>query len=88
MSEVLKLREGAVEWREIEGEVVALDRKASEYVAVNRSGAALWPRLVVGASRDELVAALVARYGIDEARAGADVDAFVASLRGRELLDE
>ena len=35
----------------------------------------------------ELVSALVEKYGIDQERAASDVSAFLADLRGRELLE-
>jgi hypothetical protein len=39
-----------------------------------------------GATRDELVARLVARYRVDAGQAGADVDAFLASLIEGQVL--
>jgi hypothetical protein len=84
----LRLREDAIEWREVEGEIVALDLESSEYIAVNRTGAAIWPLLAEGARRDELAARLVGEYGIDEDSAARDVDAFVKTLSERELLAE
>jgi hypothetical protein len=87
MTGKLKLRPGALEWRELDGEVVALDTRSSTYLAVSRSGAALWPALVDGATRDELVAGLLDRFVVDEATAAADVDAFVQALRDQDLLD-
>jgi hypothetical protein len=87
MGEILRLRPGAVEWREIEGEVVALDLRRSTYVAVNRSGAALWPALVEGASRPQLVETLINAYGLEPDAAGADVEAFLASLAECDLLE-
>lgn len=87
MSGELRVRQGRLEWRELEGEVVIVDLATSRYLGVNPSGAVLWPLLLAGTTRDALVAALVARYGIDETRAGGDVDAFVAGLRERDLLE-
>src|SRR4051794_38311909 len=34
MAETLRLKPGALEWREIDGEVVVLDTRASKYLAV------------------------------------------------------
>lgn len=87
MSERYTLRPGRVEWRQVEGEIVALDVEASEYLAVNSSGAVLWERLVAGVTTEELVGELQARYGIDEATAAGDVAAFLDQLRGRGVLD-
>ena len=42
--------------------MVVLDIDRAEFLAVNRSGAPLWNLLAGGASRDQLVRALVERY--------------------------
>ena len=63
MAERLRVRAEAVEWRTVEGEIVALDLRRSLYLAINPSGATLWPALVEGASRDELVERLCAECG-------------------------
>jgi hypothetical protein len=54
---------------------------------VNRTGAVIWPLLDEGATREELAEQLVTRYGIDQASASRDVDAFVATLSERNLLE-
>jgi hypothetical protein len=81
-----RLRDGELEWRQIEGEIVALDLRESTYLSVNRTGTALWPLLVSGATRDELRTALMARFDVDEASAGRDLDAFLSALREKGLL--
>lgn len=83
----VRLRQGAVEWRVVEDQVVALDLQASEYFAVNRSGAALWPLLDRGATRAELAERLMTEYGIDRASAERDVEEFLTTLGGRGLLN-
>lgn len=85
-NDVVRLRPEAVDWREVEGEVVVLDRNSSTYLAVNATGAALWPEIVRGSKIDELVALLRSRFDVDESRATADVEAFVSMLRQRDLL--
>ncbi len=85
---LLRLRSDAVEWREVEGEVLALEVGSATYIAANESGAVLWERLASGATRDELVETLASAYDLDRARAETDVDAFVETLRGRNLLVE
>ncbi len=83
----LCLRTKALEWREVEGEIVALDLQAQTYLAINRSGAALWPALAEGATQEDLVARLIARFDIDKEKALADVDAFLDVLRQHDLLE-
>lgn len=86
MSEYLKLRPEAVAWRDVDGEVIALGLQSSTYFGTNASGALLWKRLADGVTRQQLIDELVEAFGIDSSRAEADVDAFVADLRGRGLL--
>lgn len=83
---VVRLRAEAVDWREVDGEIVALDRASSVYLAINSSGAAMWPALVGGATIDELVDVLVARFEVEPPQARADVEAFVGDLAERRLL--
>lgn len=85
MSE-LRLRDSDVHWREIDGEIIALEASGSRYVAANGSGTLLWRALAAGTTRDELVDELVQAYEIDRARAEADTDTFLAQLREQGLL--
>lgn len=88
MSDRLRLRPGALEWREIEGEIVALDLRQSVYLAITKSGTLLWPALLKGASRQELVARLREEFEIEGDVASADVDAFLHELSKHDLLEE
>ncbi len=84
---VLRLKPG-VEWQHVDDEVVALDLGTSAYVAVNDTGAALWPLVAGGTTPQQLVEALTASFPVDAERARADVDAFVLQLRSLRLVDE
>jgi len=86
MSDVLQLRDDGVAWREIDGEVVALEAAGATYLAANPAGTLLWRELATGATRDELVCVLRDAYGLDDAVATTDVDGFIADVRGRGLL--
>ena len=87
MAELLRLRDDGLSWREIDGEVVALEAERSLYLASNEAGAVLWQALADGgASRDDLARALRDRWRIDAERAERDVDAFIAQARGHGLL--
>jgi coenzyme PQQ synthesis protein D (PqqD) len=81
-----KLRDEALHWRQIEDEVVAVDMKTAAYLGANPAGALLWEALVDGATKAQLAALLVERFSIDESRAAADVDAFLAQLDEAGLL--
>ena len=82
----LRLNADAVSWREVDGEVIALDLAGSMYFATNASGALLWKSLAAGTSREELVALLVEGFELAEETARADVDAFLDSLVAQGLL--
>lgn len=82
----LRLRDTDLDWREVEGELVALDLRESRYLSVNRTGRVLWSALATGATREELVDSVVEAFAIDRTKAGADVDAFTNELDSRGLL--
>lgn len=86
MSETLRLRTDDLTWRTVEQEVVVLDQRDSTYIGINATGAALWPLLVEGASRADLIGALVTRFGISHDQAAPDVDAFIEALVARNFL--
>jgi hypothetical protein len=83
----MRIRVDVLEWREVEGEVVALDLRSNTYLAVNRTGAAIWPALMSGADREELVRRLTETFDVSEEHAATDLDAFLAELAAQDLLE-
>jgi hypothetical protein len=84
----LQIRKDAVEWREVDGEVLALGLHSWKYMTTNPSGALLWGALAEGATRDDLVELLLGRFDVDAETAAADVDAYLAQLSALGLLEE
>ncbi len=84
---LLKLRENAVAWQQVEGETILLDLGTSTYLGVNLAGSVLWPALVDGATRAQLVDRICETYQVTKEQAGADVDEFVRACRDRGLLE-
>lgn len=82
----LRLRTEGLDWRELDGEIVVLDLSQSEYFAVNRSGAVLWQEIARGATRRELIDALIKQFELGEEAAEADVRRFLDDLERRGLL--
>ena len=82
----LKLRETELHWREIDGEIIALEPRDSRYLSTNGAGTVLWRALVAGTTRDGLADELVRAYGIDRERAMADAGHFVDTLADQGLL--
>lgn len=85
---MVRLVQDAVEWRRVEGEIVALDLRDSMYLSINASGTVLWPLLVDGTDQDTLVDELLDTYDIERPAAERDVDAFLSMLRERDLVTE
>jgi hypothetical protein len=83
---VLRLRDDGVAARAFKDDMVVLDLRTSTYLSTNAAGTVLWHVLERGATRAQLIAALLDEFEVDGARAAADVDAFIADCRGRDLL--
>lgn len=86
MSEQIRARESDLEWRNVEGEVVILDLRTSNYLSLNKSGALLWHQLVDGTTRSSLIQLLMETYELSEETARQDVDEVLEQLRAADLL--
>jgi hypothetical protein len=84
----LRINSQDVAWREIGDEVVVLHMGTATYLSINGTGRTLWNRLADGATRAELIDALIDIYEIDTDRAARDVDSFVESLTATRLISE
>jgi hypothetical protein len=82
-----RLRTNELTWREVDGEIIALDLTASLYFTANRTGTLLWTHLVEGARLSDLTALLADRYTLAEADARHHVSSFVALLDSHSLLE-
>jgi hypothetical protein len=83
---MLRLRDADLHWREIDGEIIALEARGSTYVAANGPGALLWRALAAGTTREALVDELLRAYDVDRERAAADTDRFLAQLDEQGLI--
>lgn len=83
----LRLRRDRLQWLVADAEVVALDEEKLLYLGANESAGLLWQELDAGTTRDRLVEQLLDTYDVDRAQAEADVDAFLAQLDERGLLE-
>ena len=73
-------------WREVDGEIIALQHASSEYLSTNGTGVLLWKSLGAGTTREHLIGLIVDEFGIDKGRATADTDAFLDALAEHGLL--
>jgi hypothetical protein len=89
MGNTLGLAKDSLMWREVEDEVIVLDKRTWTYMGINGSGAVLWKKIAEGADAAVLVECLCRTYEIDEQTAARDVDAFLALMKTHDfLLDE
>lgn len=84
---VLRLRTKSVSWREVDGEIIALDLDSSTYFTTNSTGTVLWNVLNDGATIDQLVEALQSHFDIDDDTAERDVRAFLSLLETNGLVE-
>ena len=75
-----------IAWKQIDDEIVILDLRTHRYLSLNHSGTVLWPQLVAGASRQQLVDALVDAYRVPPVQAATDLERLLAQLSERDLL--
>lgn len=86
----MKIKDGFI-LREVAGSfiVVAVGEAVKTFhgiVNLNETGAFLWKILEKGATREDLIKALLAEYDVDEKTAASDVDAFTEKLREAKLV--
>jgi hypothetical protein len=84
--ELIRLDGTRVAWREVDGEIVAVDMETAEYLTMNGTGALLWEELVGGTTEEALAGRLVDEYAIPARQADADIAAFLGTLRERGLV--
>jgi PqqD family protein of HPr-rel-A system len=65
---------------------VIYDPESGGATVLNPTGSFLWARLEDGASKDDLVEALINRFQLERSRAETDVDKFLASLSEAKLI--
>lgn len=85
----MKLKDGFV-LRTVAGETIVVPTGATldlnMMITLNGTGKFLWEQLEKGVEAEELVAALLEEYEVDEATAKAHVAAFVEKLNGHGFL--
>lgn len=81
-----RLRDDDVAWREFSGEGILLDLRTSTYFSTNASATVLWRLLAAGTTREALVTALIEHFELDDERARADVETFLAACRQRSFI--
>ena len=83
----MRLRSEGLSARELDGEIILLDLRASRYLSVSGVGVEIVNLLSEDRTEEELVTALLERYDVDEALVRRDMSAFVSQLRDAGLLE-
>ena len=86
----MKIKSGYI-LREVAGNsiVIAVGDESLNFngiITINGAGTFLWEKLAGGATKQELLDAMLSEYDIDEETASADIDEFVQKLKNSNLL--
>lgn len=85
----MKLKEGFI-LRTVAGNTIVVPTGSAlnlnMMISLNGVGRFLWEKLEKGAETEELIAALLEEYDVDEAKAKKDVEAFVEKLNENGFL--
>lgn len=69
--------------------VVPVGAKATEFMSIaslTETGALIWNMIEKGATKEQIIQAILSEYNIDEATARADFDAFIAKAADKGFL--
>jgi hypothetical protein len=83
----MRLRSDDLSVRVMGDEMVLLDLRSSRYLSITGVGVDIVNLLSENRTEDELVAALLDRYDVDEEAARRDTTAFVTQLRSAGLVE-
>ena len=72
--------------RVLEGHVFVVSTDANKMITLNKTGTLVWELAEKGCTLDEVVAALVSRYGVSEEAARKDAAGFLDDLCRRGVL--
>src|SRR5947208_3251768 len=72
--------------RQLAGETVLVDPRDRRVILLNKVGALVWAAVERGAAEGEIVAEVVQRFQVGEARARVDVDQFLTNLEASGLV--
>jgi len=73
--------------QEVEGEAVILDLGSGRYFGLDVAGTRIWQLLGEGKSRETVLRAMLAEFDVDEERLRRDLEALLAELLARGLVE-
>lgn len=81
----VRLRESVVA-QVMDGQMVLLDTRGGQYYDLNASGTLMLERLLAGASREQVIAAVEQKFQVSGERVATDLDALMVTLRDAGLI--
>lgn len=81
----VRLRESVVA-QVMDGQMVLLDTRGGQYYDLNASGTLMLERLLAGASREQVIAAVEQKFQVSGERVATDLDALIVTLRDAGLI--
>ena len=75
-----------VVWTRVDDEIIVIDPQSERFFGVRGAGIEAWEAIVHGATADQALTAILARYDVPEARAKTDLDELLGSLLERRLI--
>ena len=87
----MKIKPGFI-IRELAGEyvVVALGEASKIFngiIKLNDTGKFMWEKLAIGCEKEEIIQAILQEYDVDHAQVEADLDQFIKTLEGANILE-
>ena len=87
MSNAIRKTIGRFNETMIDGEIVAMNLDNGDFFSLTQTGKEIWELIDQLSDREAIIAALAESYGADRSAIAADVDAFLADLRGAGLVE-
>lgn len=75
-----------VVWTRVDDEIIVIDPQSERFFGVRGAGIEAWEAIVHGATPDQALTAVLARYDVPEARAKTDLDELLRNLLERRLI--
>lgn len=76
----------SIAWREVDGDLVAVDTRTGEYHVLSPVGRSVWESIARGRDLEAAVDAVVSSYRVTRSRALRDTREFVSTLLERGLI--
>lgn len=87
MNNAIRKTKGRFNETMIDGEVVAMNLDNGDFFSLTHTGKEIWDLIDQLSDRKAIIAALAESYGADRSTIAADVDTFLAQLRGAGLVE-